>query len=72
MAEVPLVWEVTATMMSVSVTCHIQRTLNPCVVSFNSENSIWWAEAVPLRGMFTAILKMTKLVWRQKKTERPL
>lgn len=26
-----------------------------------------WAEAVPLRGMFTVILKTTKLVWKQKR-----
>lgn len=71
MAEVPLTWEVPATTRVMSVACHIW-TLNPCVVSSHSGNSICWTEAVPLRGMFTAILKMTKLVWRQKKTKGPL
>lgn len=65
-AEVPLVWEAPVTPMSVSIACHIQ-TLNPWVVSFNNENSLCWAEAVPWRGMFTAILKKTKLVWQQKR-----
>lgn len=55
------------TVMLVSVVCHIE--LLTCIVSFKSENFICWTEAVPLRGMFTAVLQMTKLVWRQKKTE---
>lgn len=68
-AEVPLVWEAPVTPMSVSIACHIQ-TLNPWIVSFNNENSLCWAEAVPWRGMFTAVLKKTKLVWQQKKDQK--
>lgn len=35
-------------------------THTPCVVSFKDETSV--GQAVPLRGMFTAILQMRKLV----------
>lgn len=72
MAKVLLTWDIPATMMVVSVMCHTW-TRNPCVVSSHSGNSIiCWTEAIPLRGMFTAILKTTKLVWRQKKKKGPL
>lgn len=41
----------------------------PCVVSFKGETSV--GQAVPLRGMFTAILQVRKLVWRQDNAEDP-
>lgn len=41
----------------------------PCVVSFKGETSI--GQAIPLRGMFTAILQVMKLVWRQNDVEDP-
>lgn len=47
--------------------CHISAL--PCVVSFKGETSV--GQAIPLRGMFTAILQVTKLVWRQNNVEEP-
>lgn len=65
--RIQLTWEVRIATMSCP-DCATSQPL-PCVLSFKGEASV--GQAIPLRGMFTAILQVTKLVWRQNNVEDP-